>query len=182
MLNMIDNDRITQGADFLDIDHNFITIAQPTRRRAAQAYSSGSSGADNVTRFECHEPGDIFDQLRCAEDQLSGIGMLKRFAVDAQANVERVRIGYFILGNNVWPYRREGVEALTQSPLRGGKLDVTRAYVIQNRITEDMLSPVLARDVAAAFTDHNREFRLVIGLLRVDRDLDRCARSNYCRR
>ncbi len=106
--------------------------------------------------------------------------MLKRFAADAKADVERVRIGDFVGANNVRTYRRECVEALADGPLRCGELHIAGAHVIHNRVAENVILPIRCGYVLRAPADYNRELSFIIRLLGRSGEHDRIAWSDDC--
>jgi len=72
---------------------------------------------------------------------------------------------------------REGVEAIPQRPLTGGHLNVARAHVIHDRVTEDVFLPSVRRNVFSALADDKCKFSFVVRLLGELRQYDRRMRS-----
>ncbi len=85
--------------------------------------------------------------------------------------------GDLIFGYDRRPKGREGVEALPQRPLRGGHLNVARAHVIHDRVTEDVFLPSVRRNVFSALADDKCKFSFVVWLLNELRQYDRRMRS-----
>jgi hypothetical protein len=64
-----------------------------------------------------------------------------------------------------------------QRPLRGGHLNVARAHVIHDRVTEDVFLPSVRRNVFSALADDKCKFSFVVRLLGEFRQYDRRMRS-----
>ncbi len=109
---------------------------------------------------------------------MARVGLLQRLAVDAQADVERVRVGDFVGAHEMRSHRGEGVEGFAHHPLRCCHLKIACADVIEQRVAEDVLLPFLGGDVAASGSDDEREFGLVIRLRGVLGQDDGLAGSN----
>src|ERR1700730_14248085 len=103
--------------------------------------------------------------------------MLQQLAVDSQFDVEGMWIRDLIFGYDRRSKRRERVEAVPQRPLRGGHLNVKRAHVIHDRVTEDVFLPFVSRNVLPTLADDKCKFSFVVRLLGELRQYDRRMRS-----
>src|SRR3569833_2774498 len=92
----------------------------------------------------------MFDECGDVEDEFAGIGVLKLFAIDGEADVETVRVGDFIGGNNRGAKRTKCREALGHGPLGGGELDVPSADVVDDGVAIDVIAPGGGGDAEAA--------------------------------
>ncbi len=81
-------------------------------------------------------------------------------------NVELVRIGDFVGGDDPGTHGRERVERLAHQPLRSGALVIAGRDVVDDGVAEDVIGPAFGRDVAAASADDESEFGFVIGRFR----------------
>ena len=104
-----------------------------------KAYAGGSAGGDHVAGLQRDHLRDVLDQLRNLENELAGVGFLQNLAADFERDIQRVRIGDLILGDDARPHGREGVEGLAHQPLRGGVLVIARADVVDDGVAEDVL-------------------------------------------
>src|SRR5271157_5604096 len=87
---------VDEGAQAFDGDGDGFAGLEPALGGAACAYSGGSAGGDDIAGEQWRDGGDIFDQRGDLEDQFAGIRVLQNFAVDGEADGERVRVGDFI--------------------------------------------------------------------------------------
>ena len=99
------------------------------------------AGRHDIARQQRRDGRKIFNELRDFEDQLAGIGVLQHFAVDGEADVECVGIGDFVGGDDGWPERAEGGEALAHRPLGARKLHVAGADVVDDGVAVDVITP-----------------------------------------
>ena len=119
-------------------DHGFSRL-EPALRRAAESDASRRAGADDVAWLERSDGRDVRNQLGRFEDELTRVGVLQDFAADGELDVEAVRVGNFVCGDNGRSDGAKGVEALAQRPLRCGQLDVSRTDVVEDGVAEDVL-------------------------------------------
>src|ERR1700744_4830484 len=105
--------------------------------------------------------------------------MLQYFAANAQANVERVRIGYFISAYQVWPHWPECIECFANHPLRSDRLKIARADVVEDGVSEDVPLPIVGGDVPATGSDDEHKFRFVVRLARNLRQDDGLIRPDH---
>ena len=154
---------VAQVSNTLDAHHHIVAGLQVARRLAREADAAGGSGRDHVAGLEREDAGEVSDQVRNGEDEVARVGVLQLFAVDGQPDVQVVRVGDFIQGDDARAHGREGVEALADGPLGGGHLIIARADVVQDGVAEHVVAPVRRTDVAAALADDEGELGLVVG-------------------
>ena len=87
---------------------------KPALRGAAEAHAGGGAGGDDVAGEQRRDGGDVFDEVRDLEDELAGVGVLQDFAVDGEADVERVRVGDFVGGDDGGAHGAEGGKLLAR--------------------------------------------------------------------
>ena len=73
---------------------------QPFGRGAPGAHAARRAGGDHVARFESHPARERFEDRRNFIDQILGVTVLLRHAIDATAHIQVVRIGNLIGGDN----------------------------------------------------------------------------------
>src|ERR1017187_10508515 len=84
---------ISELTEALDAYHDFFSRPEEPRWLAGKSDAARRAGGDHIARFQGHDRGNPFDQLRDPEHQLPGVGMLHDFAIDFERNIQRMRIG-----------------------------------------------------------------------------------------
>src|SRR5258707_4738743 len=136
------NYRIPECANFLNLNHHFVSVPQPALRCAAEPHAGRRSGTDDIAGLQSHEARDMLDKLRNTEDQFPSVRMLERFAPNRKTNIKRLRIGDLVAGDNVRAQWCKGTEALAQGPLGGRELYVARAHIVQDSVAEYVTAPI----------------------------------------
>src|SRR5579859_5452677 len=72
---------ILELPDLFDLDHDFIPVLDPDRRRAGKAHALGRSGEDDRAWAEGHRAAEAFDQGGYVEDHVGGGVVLHDLAV-----------------------------------------------------------------------------------------------------
>src|SRR5512132_1575216 len=107
---------IAQLAYACETDLNLVAILQVNWRVHKNADARRRAGADNVAGPQRQVLRDEFNELRYLEDQVAGVGLLPQLAVDAQFDVERVRVAKLIVSDKPRAARREGIQPLCARP------------------------------------------------------------------
>ncbi len=150
---------IPQSANALDLDGHRLIRQQPSLRIPAKTNSRRSSGTDDIPGLQWDDARNMCNQVWDLEDQIACICRLHNFVVQSKTDVQLVRILDVVSRDDPWPYRRKGRKTLSKCPLRGRKLDFTCTHIIHNRVTEDVLAPVLFRDPITRLSDDDSELR-----------------------
>jgi len=116
----------------------------------ASLYSAdtlGSASQNDVSFFKCHDSADIGQLSRNLEEHEIGVVVLLHLAVDAQKQLNVMRVGDLGLcdGTSDW---EEGVKPLCNAPwktlLLGLLLDVTASHVNSEKVTFDGVQSTLS--------------------------------------
>ncbi len=141
------------------------------------------AGEDQVAGQQGHHLREVAHHLLDREDHVGGVGLaLAHLAVDAQLDVERMRIE---LGLDPRPGRAERVERLRMTEVQqvsAGLLDVARRHVVHAGVAEQVAQHLAGRRVAHRALHHHGELAFIfepLGLRRLDH---RLARSDQRRR
>src|SRR5690242_2323080 len=83
---------VADGADALDPGFEHVAGAQEPRWLSGDADPGGCTGEDDVTREEGQDGRKAGDELRDAEDEVTGTGILHLLTIDRTAQGEVVGI------------------------------------------------------------------------------------------
>src|SRR5690348_2377754 len=90
---------------------------EEARRLHAEADPCRRTGRDHIAGGQRHEVAEIAHDLRAVEDHVAGRALLHHLAADLANEVESLRIGNFVSGDEPGTDRREGVATLALGPL-----------------------------------------------------------------
>src|SRR6185295_2316982 len=160
-------------ADALKLD--FDLVAVPYRTDAGRR-----TGSDNVPGIERHHRSRHLDHAGNVEDEVAGVGVLLEFAVHPEAALEMSRgVADFIGGNDPRPNRAEAVETFS----RDAFLFAADHRIDQARIAEHIITPFVARDIAALAADNDGKLAFVIDApSRIEGEHDRIGGATQRRR
>ena len=138
-------------------------------RIAVHAHASRCAGRKYIARHQRHGLRQIRDQIGYFEDQVGRIGVLPGLAVEGQGDVQITGIGYLVGCHQIGADRKERVRRFAPHPLPVALLNVAGGHVVGAQIARYMLHRLSFGNLAPAPArpaDHDRQFRLVIYLVR----------------
>ena len=98
------------------------------------------------------ELGDVLDQLRNLENHVPRVVSLSSFSIDSEGQIQVMRISHFILGHKS-THCEELILTLCKEPRRsillGGGLEISVSEIYAQKVTLDVVFPVLGLDVFA---------------------------------
>src|SRR5690349_6858511 len=106
----------TLRAQAVDFDLDLVADGE-VREATGEADPLGGARVDEVTRFEHGEPAEPVHDLGDIEDEVAGVRVLARFAVDARSDAESAAVADLGGGDKPRSERVEGLEALALAPL-----------------------------------------------------------------
>ena len=130
----------------------------------AESDTCRGSGGDDIAGLQRDDARKIRDQIRNAEDQVPCVGVLENLAIDRHFDFEGMRIGDFIASHHPRTHGAERIKRLAHQPLGCRKLIIASAHVVDNRIAENVILPLLGGDVASALSDDKGELSFVVRL------------------
>src|SRR5579863_5582527 len=74
---LLSDDGVAELSDAFDSHDALISRLQPALRPAREAHASRRSRGYDIARFKRHHLGDVLDQFRNLEDQLTRVGALQ---------------------------------------------------------------------------------------------------------
>ncbi len=87
---------VFEVADFLDLDSYHVARLEPFGGIHRGSHAAGGAGRNDRPRQQGKDRRQRLDLCEAIEDQMPGIGMLARFAVDEGAQVKPVRIANLV--------------------------------------------------------------------------------------
>src|SRR5262249_42887182 len=127
--------------------------------------SPGSSGEEDVAGLERPVLRRVADDLLAIEDHVAGVRGLSHFAVDPALQLEVVRIGNLIRGDEVRPNRTEAVAGFSQHQLGGLGLQVAGGEIVSHAVAKNVGKGVRLAHVAGDLAHHDHQLDLVVELL-----------------
>src|SRR5215470_1473563 len=158
------DDPVGEHSDLLDLGFHAIPGLQVVA--GGRAHAIGRAGGDDVAGQERHGLREHLDALVDGEDHLAGVARLTDLAVDTHGDVEGLRIGQLVGGDEHGAHGTERVQRLALEPLRVPLLQVARRHVVDDGVAEDVPEGIRAADVAPARPDHRGQLHLVVELTR----------------
>ncbi len=144
----------------------------------AEADAGRGAGDDDVAGQQRHEAADVGHQFGAAEDHVGGRAVLHAGAVQIQPEMQVLRIGDLVGGDQPRSERAEAVAALALVPLRAAfELVFALGDVVGDAVAGDVLERALDGNVPRDRTDDDRQFDFPVGLERARRQQDRVART-----
>src|SRR5271168_2214457 len=170
------NDPVLDRAYLVDLAPDGIADDQRLGRLESKANAARRSGEDEIARLERHGQRQLGDLLPDVEDQVPGIGVLAKLAVDKGAQPQDVRVSDLVGGCDARAKGAVRIERFSEHPLCGLPLPIANGDVISDRITEDVFPGALYRNSTAFLADDDDEFDFVVKLVRHDRLVDSAER------
>src|SRR5271156_1067446 len=113
------DDPVFDRADFVDLASDGIADDQWFRRLESEANAARRSGENDIPRLEGHGLRQLGDLLPDVEDQVPGIRVLTKLAVDKGPQPQDVRVADLIGSYNARTKRTVRIERFSEHPLRG---------------------------------------------------------------
>ena len=126
-------------AEAFDAEADGLAGAEEGGRLHAHADAGGRAGGDDVAGVEREELAEVADELLHAEDHRGGGAVLAALAVDFEPELEVLRVGDFVFGDEPGAEGAEGVAAFAFGPLA--------AAVFLERAFGDVVGDAVAGDV-----------------------------------
>src|SRR5213594_4060439 len=101
---------VPERPDTLDLDLDNISGLHEDLRVSHEAHTSRRARGDNIPDFERHDLGNVGNQIRHFENQISRVGLLHGLAVEPQLNRQSVAVSESALRHEVRSHRCERVE------------------------------------------------------------------------
>ena len=98
------------------------------------------------------------------EVHVGGVRLLQHPLADVARDVEDLRVGDLVGGDDPRPHRAERVEGLAARPLAVAELQVARRDVVDARVAEDVVEGIADVDAAGPPADDHAELGLVVHL------------------
>ena len=155
--------------------------------------AGGRAGDDDHARPQREARREEMDELRAGPDHFSRCARLPEIAVDAGLELELLRIGNLVRGDDARPQRGAGIERFAAAEVVphasfGGPPDlaVARGHVVDDGVAEHVIERRRGRDMPAGLADDDGQLGLAIELLgqrgvvddRARRGRPRCPRSS----
>src|SRR5947209_10202605 len=134
-------------------------------RLHAGADAGRRAGGDNVARPQGHELRDVGNALGHRKNHGRGRSGLAALAIDIQPHRQLLHVRYFILGDEPWADRTEGVMRLALGPLTEAlDLKVALGYVIADAISGNVFQRVSLGYVFGGAADNGGDFDFPVEL------------------
>src|SRR5882757_3228550 len=139
-------------------------------------------GIDDVAGYQLHVAGEVGDYLRHAPNQLGQVAVLLELAIELEP--DRALLDRLPSGRYQWRAGRRLIETLAKIPgsplFARGDLQVATCHIDAGRIAENMLHPLLNRNVATALTDRDNQLHLILKIGRFRLIGNRTAARHDC--
>ena len=152
---------------FVDSERDDIARLQEHRSRLhAERDARRRAGDDDIARLHYEELRAVPDEMFAAEDHRTRVATLTALAVHVEPHVQVLRILDFILGDEPWSDRAEGLAAFALVPLTARTLDLEYAlrHVVREEIAGDRVLRLVLGEIARALADDDAELNLVVEL------------------
>ena len=106
-------------AEARNLQHELVAGLEEDARIARHADPGGRARRDHVAGHQRHVCADIAHELGHAENHGDGVSRLHPLAVEIEAQIEALRIGDFVRGDEPGSQRTEAVMALRLDPFAG---------------------------------------------------------------
>src|SRR6476660_1151249 len=147
----------------LDGEYEPIAFFQENPRVPRHADARRCPGGDHVARHQRHEPADIADKMRHAEDHGGGIAGLHAGPVEVERKTKSLWVRNFVLGDKPRPEWPETVVAFCLDPFaRAALLQATLRHIVGNHVTGDVVERVSLGDIFRRATDGKGQLNLEI--------------------
>src|SRR5699024_1093450 len=153
---------VAQNTEVGYFNFDDVTIVEQAGFAPEESDATGSAGHNDIARVQLGKAGDVVDQGRNVEVQISDRGMLADFTVHASFESEFINITDDIGGNQVRAETTGVQEVLSRDPLAGGLLPVTDGEDVVVRGPCDVVESVVFRHVPGFFSDVQGHFALVV--------------------
>src|SRR6266404_5046922 len=158
-------DLIAQDADIFQFYLADVPGFHEQRGLARLPHARGSAGDKNVAGGERYGLAQDRDNSGDIENHVGGRGILHHLAVQPGLNMQALAAGWqFVCGYEEGPEGTGGVEILADGPLRGLRLEIPDRSVVENRVANDMIEGLAARDMAPALADDGHHLARVVEL------------------
>ena len=139
------------------------SVAQEHLRVARVAGAARAARRDQRARQQRRPTCDRCEMsVATGPHHLRGRGVLQRLPVEHRPDVQILRVGDLVGGDDERTGRREAVERLAARPLRLGVLDVARRDVVDDRVAPHVVERVLGSDILRGAPDDHAELGLVV--------------------
>ncbi len=152
-------------ADPVDADRHGRAVAEEDLRVARVAGPAGAARRDEGARQQRRGARQVRDEGGHRTDHLAGRRVLHDLPVDDGPDVQILRVGDLVGGDDERPGRREPVERLAPRPLRLGELDVARRDVVDDGVAPHVRQRIGLGDVLRRPTDDDAELGFVVDRL-----------------
>src|SRR5699024_6587289 len=156
---------VAQNTEVGYFNFDDVTIVEQAGFAPEESDATGSAGHNDIARVQLGKAGDVVDQGRNVEVQISDRGMLADFTVHASFEGEFIDITDDIGGNQVRAETTGVREVLSRDPLAGGFLPVTDGEVVVVRVACDVVRRVFFRYMQGFFANDQVYFALVVEFL-----------------
>jgi hypothetical protein len=177
---------IAKNADHIDFALNFIT-GQAVTRSGDQTFgwlptaskvtvggpcsSSRRSGDDDHAGPEREIYREDMNKIRTRPDHISSVARLTKLSINSCSYSQLLRIADFVSGDYHGAHGRACVKSFSSPQFIPGEaaglthLSVSRRYVVDDRISEDVLERAALRNVPTWFSDDYRKLCFAIQFL-----------------
>src|SRR3569623_979982 len=164
-------DAIAQSAEAAHLALHYIACVQKLRRLTGEAHARRRAGGDYVAGFRGHAARQRRDGLGDGKDLVARVRGMLYHAVNPAAQVELLRIGAVVGGDDPRTHRAGAVQTLAEKVLLVAELEIARGQIVEHGVTEHVFERPLCGDAATAAADDHREFHFPVEL-RSERELD----------
>ena len=154
-------------AEAFDAEADGLAGAEEDGRLAAHADAGGGAGGDDVAGVEREELAEVADEFLDAEDHRGGRAVLAALAVDFEPELQVLRVGDFVFGDEPGAERAEGVAAFAFGPLAAAVfLEGAFGDVVEDAVAGDIVERVRLAYVLGRLADDDAELDFPVGLRR----------------
>ena len=129
-----------------------------------KSHASGRTRGHQVARLQGHEPRNIRQQLRRAEQHIRRRATLTHLTVHRAGQLQTGERIHLIGAHNDRAKRSHRIPVLTLEPLRRTALPIAHRHVVDDRVAHQRLPRLLLGGVAQAHPDHQAQLNLPVNL------------------
>ena len=127
-------------------------------------HAGGRTRGHDIAGLQGHEPRNIRQQVRGAEQHVRGRAALTHLTVYRAGQLQAGKRIYLVGAHNHRAERSHRIPVLTLEPLRRTPLPVTHRHIVDDRVTHQRLKRLLLGGVAQAHPDHQAQLNLPVDL------------------
>src|SRR5262245_59234191 len=102
--------RVFQHANLLNLNPHGVAGFEKTWRITEYSYSSGCAGGNHVPRLERENMREVVNQVIHIKNEMTGVRVLHLLSADNRMDLEHVRIGNLVAGDDRRTEGRECIE------------------------------------------------------------------------